>query len=80
MVHGRPGKRAGALMAGLTGRRGLDMGAWLTFGSAAVMAIGTTAGDTGVVHRRTGKTGSALMAGLASRCSLDMSTWLTLSG
>jgi len=40
MVHGRPGKRAGALMAGLAGRRGLDMGAWLTFGSAAVMAVG----------------------------------------
>jgi len=29
MVHGRPGKRAGALMAGLAGRCGLDMVSWL---------------------------------------------------
>jgi len=29
MVHRRPGKRAGALMAGLAGSSGLDMGSWL---------------------------------------------------
>jgi len=42
MVHRRSGKRAGALMTGLASGRGLDMGSWLAFGSAAVMAVGTT--------------------------------------
>jgi len=30
MVHGTGGESTGALMAGLAGRCGLDMGAWLT--------------------------------------------------
>jgi len=42
MVHRRASKSSGALMAGLAGSSGLDMCSWLAFGSAAVMAVGTT--------------------------------------
>jgi len=76
MVHDRPGKRAGALMASLTRGSGLDMSSWLAFGGTAVMTIGTTRNNTGMVHRRTGKATGALMAGLASGRGLDMGSWL----
>jgi len=75
MVHRCATKGSRALMASLARCCGLNMAAWFANGRAAIMAISTTAENTGMVHRRTTEGTGALMAGLARRSCLDMATW-----
>jgi len=79
VIHRRTGKSTVALMASLASGCRLDMVAWFTFSSRAIMAISATTDNAGVVHRSAAKSTGTLMASLARRRCLDMITWLAFS-